>query len=99
MTVLALLSACGAAPPRDLHAAFASIQIDEARIERASLALERSDDDAERQTQGEEVCAASARLCDTARPLDDRDATERCTHAEDRCDRATREAAPRTTSP
>jgi hypothetical protein len=47
--ILALLSgACGASPAPDLHAAFRSIQIDEARIEHASAALESSGDEAER---------------------------------------------------
>lgn len=90
------LSACGAAGTADLNGAFASIQVDEARIEHASVAMETAGDDAARRTQREEVCAASSHLCDTARPLDDRDASTRCTRAEQRCARATDESAPRT---
>lgn len=93
------LSACGAASPVDASAAFAAIQVDEARIEHASLALERAEDDDARSTQGEEVCAATVHLCETARPLDDRDATTRCERAEERCARARSESAPRTTTP
>ncbi len=99
MTLAAMLVACGGASAPDVHVAFASIQVDEARIEHASVALERADDDTTRRTQGEEVCAASAHLCDTARPLDDRDASARCARAEERCARATDESAPRTTAP
>ena len=92
VTVLSLLaSACGAASAVDPAPAFASIQVDEARIEHASLALERAADAEARHARGEEVCAASAHLCETARPLDDRDASERCRRASERCERARQE--------
>jgi hypothetical protein len=88
------MTACGGSA-RDLHAAFASIQVDEARIEHASLALETAGDDAQsRRTQSDEVCAASAHLCETSRPLDDRDANARCARAEERCTRARQESSP-----
>lgn len=96
---LTTLPGCGAASSADLHAAFASIQIDEARIEHASLALENGGEDASaRRAEGEEVCAASEHLCETARPLDDRDATTRCERARERCERA-RAAATEGTTP
>lgn len=85
---------CGGARPVDVNAAFAAIQVDEARIEHASLALASAEDDDARRTQREEVCAASTHLCETARPLDDRDATTRCQRAEERCARASEAATP-----
>ena len=88
-----LLSACGGSSGADLHAAFASIQVDEARIEHASLALETADDTDARRTHGEEVCAASAHLCETARPLDDRDARARCARATERCEQSREESS------
>jgi len=92
MTLFSLsIAGCGGATV-DVNAAFASIQVDEARIERASLALEAPTDD--RAADRDEVCAASTHLCDTARPLDDRDANARCARAEERCSQAQQELAP-----
>lgn len=90
---LSLLAACGAATAADPGPVFASIQVDEARIEHAALAIERSDDAAERRAQGEEVCAASEHLCSAAGGLDDRDASERCRRASERCVRARAETS------
>lgn len=88
VSLMMTVGACGASSRVDLHAAFASIQVDEARIEHASLALENGDpDDDARRASREEVCGASAHLCETARPLDDRDARARCQRAEERCAR------------
>ena len=87
------MNACGGASSADLHAAFTSIEVDEARIEHASIALETAADDGARRLDREEVCSASAHLCDTAGPLDDRDATTRCRHAEERCARASAETS------
>ena len=89
------IGACGGAPAPDLHAAFASIEVDEARIEHASLALETAVLEDARRAQSEEVCSASAHLCDTARPLDDRDANTRCRRAEERCGRVAAETSAR----
>ncbi len=92
MTLLSLVVAgCGGSTV-DLNAAFASIQVDEARIERASLAMQSPGDD--RAADRDEVCAASSHLCDTARPLDDRDANARCARSQERCVQAREELAP-----
>jgi len=88
---MTMLGACGGASI-DLHAAFASIEVDEARIEHAAIALETADGEA-RATARDEICGASADLCETARPLDDRDATTRCERSRERCTRATAETS------
>lgn len=78
-------SACGGAQRPDANEAFASIQIDEARIEHAALALTESTDPEARSAAATEICEASAHLCETARTIEDRDALDRCAHAEERC--------------
>jgi hypothetical protein len=87
-------AACGGATAAEPHAAFASMQVDEARIEHASLALERDAETDARASDRDEICAASAHLCETAHTLDDADARTRCAHAEERCARARAELAP-----
>lgn len=78
-------SGCGGAQRPDAHAAFASIQVDEARIEHAALALTETTDAETRSAARAEICEASAHLCETAGALEDRDALDRCAHAEERC--------------
>lgn len=89
MAALALgSSGCGGAQRPDANAAFASIQVDEARIEHAALALSEGAEAADRETRSAattEICEASAHLCETARALEDRDALDRCARAEERC--------------
>jgi hypothetical protein len=85
--VSVIMIGCGGATV-DLHAAFASIEIDEARIEHASIAL----DEHHALEAREEICAASTHLCATATPLADPDATTRCERARERCARATASA-------
>lgn len=82
---------CGGTQHPDPNAAFASIQVDEARIEHAALALANGGaaDEAEA-----EICAASGHLCETAHALEDRDALDRCARAEERCATARAGAAP-----
>jgi hypothetical protein len=85
--------ACGASAAPDLHAAFASIQVDEARIEHAAAALETSGGEEQRSAARDEICDAAAHLGATAAPLDDRDARERSERANEACATA-RERAP-----
>jgi hypothetical protein len=89
------VGACGAAPARDLHAAFASIQVDEARIEHASAQLESSGDERAQGAARDEICDAASHLEATAAPLDDRDAHVRSVRASEACTNArTRVATP-----
>ena len=86
MTLLA--TACGGAASESLHTAFASIQVDEARIEHGRAALAAAAGDDERAVARDEICDAAAHLSATARPLDDRDARERGERANEACEAA-----------
>lgn len=101
-------SACASRPssPEDIDAAFRSIQLDEAAIERAGRAVNRCDDAC---AAVEDASDAAARLCTTARELEDSDALTRCERAADRtsalftnaraycgCDDASAQAQPAT---
>jgi hypothetical protein len=88
-----LFAACGAPAMHDLHAAFASIQVDEARIEHASIALETAGGDDERAPLVTEICDAADHIDATATPLEDRDAAARSARANATCT-AARERAP-----
>lgn len=84
------VTACGAAPPPDLHAAFARIQEHEAVI--AHRAPEVSACATEAPCPAEEaVCAAAASICAIADDIDDPDAHTRCALAQRRCPNAAKE--------
>jgi hypothetical protein len=82
---LAALPSCGGGRSEaDLHAAFARIQVDEARIENARAdAAEGCDSLA---AACAETCSARGDLCAAASPTEDRDALTRCERAGARCD-------------
>jgi hypothetical protein len=78
----AALAGCGGARTEaDLNAAFARIQIEEARIEHASGAPCE-----ERDGACAEICDAARALCEVAEPTEDRDARTRCDRARTRCE-------------
>lgn len=91
--VVLAVGGCGGSSRQDLHAAFASIQVDEARIAHASAALETAGGDDERSAARDEICAAAAHLEATAAPLDDQDARARSERANRTCSRASEGAA------
>lgn len=78
---LALAGCGGARTEADLNAAFARIQLEEARIEHASGAPCE-----DRDVACAEVCDAARALCDVAEPTEDRDARTRCDRARNRCE-------------
>lgn len=77
-------TACGAAPPPDLHAAFARIQEHEAVIAHRAPDVSACPPDAPCPAE-EAVCAAAASICAIADAIDDLDARARCTLAQRRC--------------
>jgi len=76
------LAGCGAARTEaDLDAAFARIQVEEARIEHAAgTACE------DRDGACAEMCDAARSLCEVAERTEDRDALARCDRARTRCE-------------
>jgi len=78
---LVLASCGGARTEADLNAAFARIQLEEARIEHASGAPCE-----DRDVACAEICDAAGALCEVAAPTEDRDALTRCDRARNRCE-------------
>ena len=85
LCVCGLIAGAGCGGPQrgdGLHEAFAEIQVQEARIEHAAHALtEQSQDAAD---ACEQMRDAAERLCEVARPTEDRDALSRCARASER---------------
>jgi hypothetical protein len=80
-----VLAACASAPPRqaNLDAAFARIQVAEARIEHARADVGRPDNDCKQCTAASaQARGAQNELCGTARAIADADALVRCEQAE-----------------
>jgi hypothetical protein len=84
-----LLCACASADPLGPASSrdFEYIAREEARLERASTALE-SGGCPERCASADDVCEASDAICGVARGTSDLDARDRCRSAERRCLRA-----------
>lgn len=83
---LALSAGCGGPQRGDgLHAAFAEIQVQEARIEHAAHALSEQSEGAAQAC--DEMRDAARRLCDVAQPTQDQDAMDRCARARERAAR------------
>jgi hypothetical protein len=87
---LALLvgAACGGTEPtaRDPHGPFRAIQRDEAVIERSLAAHASAATECEARCAAPgQACEASQRICRTAEPLGDADATARCRDAQRSC--------------
>jgi hypothetical protein len=84
--VVILSLGCGPRRERPpLSASFARIQVEEARIERASSTAASGPD---RIASRNAVCASADALCAAALEADDRDADLRCTHAWSLCESA-----------
>jgi hypothetical protein len=80
------LSACAGGPPTGARDPFRTIQREEQSVALGQAELARGGDcQAARAASEEQVCAASARLCDVASGLDDADAMARCVRASDAC--------------
>jgi hypothetical protein len=84
LTIAASIAAgCGGARTEaDLNAAFARIQVEEARIEAAATPRER--ECAEESADCAQIAEAAGALCTIARDIDDRDALHRCDRASGR---------------
>ena len=80
------LGACAGSPPTGARDPFRAIQREEQQVALGQAALAReSDCQAAQKVAEDQVCAASARLCELASDLDDPDAQARCARASDAC--------------
>jgi hypothetical protein len=85
LSAIACSGCAGVHTETDLHAVFARIQVDEARIEHAEAGLGPETPCEDREAACAALCDAAGDVCAIAEPLGDRDAAARCERARARC--------------